>query len=102
MLSQPTAASFNFADWHRTVALIFYLFQIRYHHPRVQLGILAEDSSARVHRAGPGSCRPGGAYLLRKARLLSALASLSARLHADITAVDTGNTKCNRASASTR
>jgi len=46
---------------------------------------------------------PGWAalYLLRKPRLLSALASLSARLRADITAVETGTTKSNRASTST-
>src|SRR5712675_1785101 len=99
MLSQPTAVSFNFAGWRQTVALIFYLFQTRYRHPRVRLAVLDEFSCARVQRASSRfiSAR---AVLLRKARLLSALASLSARLRADITAVQTGTTKSNRASAS--
>ena len=45
MLSQPTAASFNFADWRRTVALIFHRFQTPYHHLRARLAVLDKHSS---------------------------------------------------------
>jgi hypothetical protein len=50
MLSQRTAASFNFGAWRRTGAQILYLCQIRYHHPRVRLAVLDEITPALTRR----------------------------------------------------